>query len=42
LFSIQETIHKSKFEKQDKNKEYKDKIENFDKVAGMLQEMGYL
>jgi len=42
LFSIQETIHKSKFEKQDKNKDYKDKIENFDKVAGMLQEMGYL
>jgi hypothetical protein len=35
---MQETIHK----KQDKNKDYKDKIENFDQVAGMLQEMGYL
>jgi len=41
LFPIQETIQKSEFVKQDKNKEYKDKIENFEEVAGTLQEMGF-
>jgi LPS sulfotransferase NodH len=41
LLSMQETIHESEFKKQDKNKEYKDKIENFEEVAGTLQEMGF-